>query len=290
MKRPLRIAFALSPLPASLFSASLVAVALGCAPAKPVGGEPFAATASSTPTPVPGGGSALGAVGASKSASEKTDKASASYTAAQTATPTSADVYARVQADFVACYEQGKRAIPTMTAGKVTYHVAVERDGKASCVVPSDDSGLSNDVEDCMRKRLERETFGPSSAGFTVIVPVVVRDAKVSLGKVADAPTMEMVESQGLSEEMYDVVESLLPELKSCLAPIDAAAGVRVVYVGGRVGADGRVECAIASAASNVPPTARDCAAKTVSRAKFAPPKHGLGLVSIPIEVVRKKR
>jgi hypothetical protein len=45
-----------------------------------------------------------------------------------------------------------------------------------------------------MRQRLEREEHPASSAAWSVAVPIVVRDASLSLGKLAEAPTIDSIE------------------------------------------------------------------------------------------------
>src|SRR5690606_36653083 len=110
----------------------------------------------------------------------------------------------------------------------------IEASDRTSCVVPSDDTGLTQDVENCMRSRLERETYARTQEPWSLALPLVVRDAALSLGEVRDSPpAIETVESHGLSEEVYAVVHALLPELYACVRSIEKSAGLRVVYVGG---------------------------------------------------------
>ena len=47
------------------------------------------------------------------------------------------DPFTKLRADLTACYEEGRKAIPTMTSGKVTLHAAVDASGKTACAVPS---------------------------------------------------------------------------------------------------------------------------------------------------------
>jgi hypothetical protein len=177
-----------------------------------------------------------------------------------------------------------------MTAGRITFHSAIDASGKTTCVVPSDDMGLTQDVESCMRTRLDREAYPNTAAPWSLALPIVVKDAKLSLGVERDTPgAIETVESQGLTEEVYDVVESLLPDLYGCMSGIPKSGALRVVYVGARVGAGGQVECALASGPSSIPVETRSCTAKVLSRAKFRPPKKGYGLVSVPLNVMSRK-
>lgn len=205
-------------------------------------------------------------------------------------TATGPEIFARVQGDLAACYEEGRKAIPTMTSGRVTFHAAVDAAGRTTCVVPSDDMGLSQDVEACMRERLDRETYARTNSAWTAAVPIAVKDGTLGLGATRTTPpAIETIESHGLSEEVYDVVEALLPDLYGCMQGLDKSSGLRVVYVGGRVGKSGRVECALASSSSAVPIDKRECLANVLLRAKFKPPKRGYGLVSVPLNVFSRK-
>lgn len=199
------------------------------------------------------------------------------------------DPLTRMRADLTACYEEGRKAIPTMTSGKVTFHAAIDASGKTSCVVPSDDTGLTQDVEKCMLARLDKETYAKRDAPWSFVLPLVVKDAKLGPGEVrTTAPTIETVESQGLAEDVYDVIEALLPKLYECMRGIPRSADLRVVYVGGRVGSAGNVECALASAPTTIPVETRTCAAKVLGGARFRAPKKGSGLVSVPLNVMAK--
>jgi hypothetical protein len=203
--------------------------------------------------------------------------------------PSNEEVFARLRADFTGCYEVGKKDVPTMTSGKVTLHASIDRSGKTTCAVPSDDSGLTQDVEDCMRKRLGRESYASQSSSWSAVLPIVVENGALSLGKPSAKPLIETIESHGLAEDMYDVVERILPDLKSCITGIEKSSDLRVVYVGAEVGKDGKVACALASSPSAIPDSVRDCAASTLAKATFKAPKRGYGLISIPLEVLGKK-
>lgn len=176
-----------------------------------------------------------------------------------------------------------------MTSGKVTLHASVDKSGKTTCAVPSDDSGLTQDVEDCMRKRLGRESYPAQGGAWSAVLPIVVDNGALALGKANTKPMIETIESHGLAEDMYDVVERILPDLKGCVRGMDKSTELRVVYVGAEVGKDGKVACALASSATPVPDSVRECAAATLSKATFKPPKRGYGLISIPLEVLYKK-
>jgi hypothetical protein len=198
--------------------------------------------------------------------------------------PTAEELFAKLRPDFVACYDQGKKKVPEMNTGKVTLHASVDRDGRTSCVVPSDDTGLTQEVEECMRVRLERESYPASSTSWVITLPIAVHDNALSLASVSKAPLIETIESQGLTEEVYDVVEASLPDLRSCFKGVTSS----VVYVGAKVGGDGHVTCSLASAEPPVPTETQSCTGRVFGALKFAPPKRGIGLLTVPIAVNRR--
>jgi hypothetical protein len=228
---------------------------------------------------------------ADEPASPAPNDATAEAASAPKAHPAPQDVFERLKPDFVTCYEQGKKAAPKMATGKVTMHAAVDVAGRTSCVVPSDDTGLTQEVEDCIGARLAKETYDTGLAWSYEIPIVVKKDGALTLGDPAadDGASFENVETHGLSDAT-PVVKSLLPALDACMRGMPASAGLRLVYVGGRVGKDGKVECALATGAKDVPDAVRACAADVLMSAKFAAPKSGSGLVSIPVKVLGKKR
>jgi hypothetical protein len=198
------------------------------------------------------------------------------------------DPFTKMRGDFTACYEDGKKSVPTMTSGKITFHAAVDASGKTTCVVPSDDTGLTQEVENCMRVRLDKESYAKRDAPWSFALPLVVKDGKLGPGDVRSTPpTIETIESHGLAEDVYDVIDALLPQLYECTRGIPRSGDLRVVYVGGRVGSAGNVECALASSPSNIPVDARACVAKVFGRAKFRAPKKGYGLVSVPLNLTK---
>ena len=69
--------------------------------------------------------------------------------------------------------------------------------------------------------------------------------------------SIDTIESRGLSEDLYDVVDGLLPEVKRCVQGSGASAGRRVVVVGAKVAGDGAVACAVASSEQPVTDEAR---------------------------------
>jgi hypothetical protein len=200
------------------------------------------------------------------------------------------DTFTKVRPDLARCYEEGRKAVPTMTSGKITFHVAVDPSGKTACVVPSDDTGLTQDVENCMRTRLDKETYAKRDAAWSFALPLLVKDGQLGPGEARTSPpSIETIESHGLAEDVYDVVEGLLPDLYGCMQGIQKSSDMRVVYVGARVGSGGNVECALTSAPSSIPNETRACTAKVLGRAKFRPPKKGYGLVSLPLNVMSRK-
>ena len=203
---------------------------------------------------------------------------------------TAEQIYGRVQADLVACYEQGKKSTPKMLSGKATLDVSIDSSGKAACVVVSDDTGLTQEVEDCMAARMTREVFKSNGATWATEIPVVVKDGKVSMGPPATTvPALETVETHGLPDSAHEVVEALLPQLHDCTKGGDGKSALRVIHVGARVGKDGRVQCALASSSVPVPSKVRTCAAAVIAGAKFPSPKGQVGLVSVPVKVLARK-
>jgi hypothetical protein len=203
--------------------------------------------------------------------------------------PSPGAIFVKLESDLVACYEEGRKSLPAMTAGRITLHTSVDPSGKTTCDVPSDDSGLTQEVEECMRERVAREAYPPSGGAWTTAIPILVQSATVSFGPAPAKPLIETVESHGLSEEIYDVVDALIPQLKACTASLEKSSMRRVLYVAGRVGRDGHVECSLASSNSAITVEVRDCAARALARARFKPPKRGYGLISVPIEIVRRE-
>lgn len=245
-------------------------------------GEP-ASTPAIAPTASPSGPMPTTTTTPSASASSPTPAP------APVAADTPANIYQRVYPDLVGCYEQGRRATPTMTSGRATLGVSVDPTGKPACVVVSDDTGLTQEVEDCMAARMARETYAKTGTAWSTEIPVVVKSARITLGPPPTAaPALDMVETQGLPESAFDVVEKLLPALKQCVnAGTDAKSGLHVMHVGARVAKDGRVECALASSHEPLPPKLRDCSAAVLANAKFPPPraKSGVGQVSVPLQI-----
>ena len=203
-------------------------------------------------------------------------------------TPPASEIFAKLKPDMAACYAKGKKAVASMNDGKVTLHAAVDPQGKTTCVVPSDDTGLTQDTETCMRERLEKESYAKSSGQWSMLLPIVVKDTVVALGEPrTTAEVFETIESQGLTEDVYDVVDTLLPSLYACVRGVEHARELRLIYVGGKVAADGHVSCALASSPSaSIAPEVRECTAKGLLGAKFRAPQKGWGLVSVPLNVV----
>ena len=193
-------------------------------------------------------------------------------------------ILGRMSDDLLACYTQGKKAAPKMADGKVTFLASVDAGGKASCVAPMDDTGLTQEVEDCMGARLAREAYEPGAA-WTFELPLVVKRGAVALGKEASGPSLDHVETHGLPDGSR-VVQSVYPTLSECTQGADAASGLRVLHIGARVGSDGRVVCALAAGATPVPESLRSCAQGKLASVRFAAPPTGSGLVSIPMKIL----
>jgi len=215
--------------------------------------------------------------------------------ASSTSTPTSSpapaltdeQILARVRSDLLACYEQGKKSTPAMADGKLTLLASVDTSGKTTCVVPTDDIGLTQEVEDCMSSRLGRETFTPGTS-WSFELPIAVRAGAVTLGKEAAGPVIEEVSEHGLPDAMK-VVHGLLPKLSECVQPVEKSSGLRVIHIGARVGSDGRVSCTVATGAGAVPEEVRTCSRTALEATRFGAPKSGAGLVSIPVKILAAK-
>lgn len=218
-----------------------------------------------------------------------TDAAPAGSAGSATATPALTDeqILARVRSDLAECYEHGKKAAPKMANGKVTLLASVDSSGTTTCVVPMDDTGLTREVEDCMGARLARETYAAGPA-WTFELPIAVRDGAVTLGKETSGAIIDEVDAQGLPDA-NKVVQGLLPKLADCAQQLDPSSTLRVIHVGARVGADGRVACALATGAGTIPEEVRVCSRGALESARFGAPKSGVGLVSIPVKVLGKR-
>ncbi|MBX3214754.1 MAG: hypothetical protein KF850_22145 [Labilithrix sp.] len=209
--------------------------------------------------------------------------------AGSTTTPALTDeqILERVRADLAQCYEQGKKAAPKMANGKLTLLASVDSSGTTTCVVPMDDTGLTREVEDCMGARLARETYaaGPQ---WTFELPIAVRGGAITLGKETSGAVIDEVDAQGLPDANR-VVQGLLPKLSECAQQMEASSTLRVIHVGARVGADGRVACALATGAGAIPEEVRTCSRGALESARFGAPKSGVGLVSIPVKILGKR-
>lgn len=197
-------------------------------------------------------------------------------------------VFARLEPELVRCYENGKRSTPTMLDGKLTLNASIDASGRTTCVIPTEDSGLTQEVEDCMSSRFAEQTF-EGGGPWSISMPVAVRGGKVQLGSsTSEGLLLESVETYRMPDA-FETLETLLPELQVCAREIDRSSGVRTMMVGARVGIDGRTHCTVASAPSGVlAPKVADCAAGVLRHASFPPPKGGPGLVLVPIHLLRK--
>ena len=178
-----------------------------------------------------------------------------------------------------------------MVAGSLFFRIedalTVDAAGKTTCVVPSDDVGLTAEVEDCMRNRLERESYAAIGTPWSTRVAVVVKGGKLALGGPMPQTSIDTVESRGLAEDVYSVLDDLMPDVKECVRGSGKSVGRRVIVVGARVAKDGAVACAVASSTSPMPDEARACLASVFGRAHFKAPKKGTGLLSVPIEITK---
>jgi len=187
-----------------------------------------------------------------------------------------------LQADLVTCYELGKQATPEMSDGKLTLNASIDANGKPLCVIPSDHTGLTQEVEDCMSARFAAQKL-PAGAPWSASVPVAIRGGAVQLGeRASDAASLDSVETFRMPDA-FDTLESIEPALQACMRSLGPKSNVRGLLVGARVGADGRPQCALATSRGTLPANVADCAAGVLRGAKFPPPKRGAGLVLVPI-------
>lgn len=182
----------------------------------------------------------------------------------------------------MACYTAGKKKAPNMGDGRVVLHAAVDDKGRTTCVVPSDDQGLTHEVEECMGERIAKE-MQPPGAGYELHLRVT--NGIMELGETKAAPAIASVETHGL-KGAGAVVQGLMPELRACVQKgVGGSDDLRVLYVGARVGRDGHVSCSATTAAEAVPPAVRHCMSSVLAKATFAPPTEKVGLVSIPLKL-----
>lgn len=203
--------------------------------------------------------------------------------------PDAATIFARLKPGLVACYEQGKKATPAMLDGRLTLNASIDAAGKTTCVIPSHDTGLTHEVEDCMSARFATETFDEGTP-WSASVPIVLRAGALALDtRPPEAAGIDSIETYRMPDA-FEVLESLVPELEACIRGVDRSSGLRSVLVGARVGADGRTQCAVASTSGTLPQEVGDCSAGVLRAAKFPAPKGGAGLVLVPITLVGYSR
>jgi hypothetical protein len=191
--------------------------------------------------------------------------------------PDAAAIFERLKPDLVACYEKGRKSTPTMLDGKLTLNAAIDASGRTTCVIPTEDTGLTQEVEDCMSTRMTKESF-----------PADDRPWESGARSTSDTLGLDSVETHRMLDA-FDVLESLVPELQSCVHSIDKSSGVRALVVGARVGLDGRPQCSLAAASSGtLPPSVSSCASALFEKTRFPPPKGGPGLILVPIRINRK--
>lgn len=265
----------------------LATVAFACVVAACARQEPAVSAATSAPPSSP---SAPGAPAPSTSSAASAPGPRAQPAALPTPAPApdAAAVFAVVKPKLVACYEKGKRTTPAMLDGRLTLHASVDARGKPSCVIPSSDTGLTQEVEDCMSAQLLDTTFtSGQGAPWSAALPIQVRGGVVQLGEPAAGTTgFESIETYRMPDA-FEVLESLVPELQACMRGIDRSARLRSVLVGARVATDGRTQCALA-ASESLPAQVGECAAGVLRGAKFPPPRGGPGLVLVPITLGSK--
>jgi len=201
-------------------------------------------------------------------------------------------VFERIKPAITKCYETGRVSTPTMVDGKLTLNASVEASGKVSCVIPTEDSGLTQEVEDCMSAQLAETQLAASNEPWSIAMPVVVKGGAVQPGVAVAAPTttgIESVETHRMADA-FDALEALLPDLQACMRDVDrgtsGTSGPKQIVVGARVGTDGKTSCALAT--GSLPPKVNACATSLLVKTKFPPPKGGPGLILVPITLSKR--
>ena len=201
--------------------------------------------------------------------------------------PDAAAIFERLGRDFDACYQTGKKSTPTMLDGKLTLNASFDASGKATCAIPTEVNGITQEVEDCMSDRLAGASLGPGDP-FTEVVPIVLRAGKLSLGSRDGAATLESVETRRMPDA-FDVLEGLVPRLERCLHDLDKGSGIRSIVVAANVGSAGKTQCVLASPSSGVlPETVSICARAAFETARFPPPARGSGVILVPLNLVSR--
>jgi hypothetical protein len=203
-----------------------------------------------------------------------------------------AAVLERIKPGLVKCYDKGRASTPTMADGKLTLNASVDASGKIGCVIPTDASGLTQEVLDCMSAELAADKLAASASAWSIEVPIVVKPGSIQLGerKVQTAAAIESVETYRMSDA-FDVLESLVPELEECVRGVERSGpgAVRAILVGARVNTDGRTACALATPRSGMLPTkTSECASALFMKTRFPPPKGGMGLILVPMTLTRR--
>jgi hypothetical protein len=231
-------------------------------------------------------------VGTARSREETTTETAASASAPgqprpQAVRPDAAAIYARLTSDFDACYQAGKKSTPTMLDGKLTLNASFDASGKATCAIPTEVTGITQEVEDCMSDRLAAASLG-SGEPFTEVVPVVLHGGKLGLGERDGSATLESVETRRMPDA-FDVLESLVPQLERCIHSLDRSSAIRSIVVAANVGSSGKAQCVLASPSSGgLPESVSACARAAFESAKFPPPTRGSGVILVPLNLVSR--
>lgn len=216
-------------------------------------------------------------------------------TSAPTSTPaleqeSAQTVFDRIRPGLLRCYEDGRKTTPTMLDGKLTLNGSIEPTGGVSCAIPTEDSGLTQEVEDCMSSELAAAKLSRQRAPWSIAIPVAVEAGALKLGRRSPAArfSIESVETHRMPDA-FDTLETLVPDLHECLHGVDRSAGVREVVVGARVSVEGKPTCAlVAPSSGTLPLSVRECTSSLFARTKFPPPKGGMGLILVPIALMKR--
>jgi hypothetical protein len=225
--------------------------------------------------------------------SSAVSSATSSSTAPSTSTPRAgssrsdaAAVFARLKSAFDACYQEGKKSTPTMLDGHLTLNASFDANGKTTCAIPTEASGITQAVEDCMSERLASESFGAGEPG-TSVLPLVLHGGVLELAdpNATKVTTLESVETRRMPDA-FDVLEALVPKLEHCLHDLDRSSGIKSIVVAANIGLDGRTRCALASPNTSVLPLkVSACTVDAFGTAKFPPPKGGTGVILVPLNL-----
>jgi TonB family protein len=124
-----------------------------------------------------GGGG--GGAGTERAVAGPTGKVDVGSTTATVAVANAGAVVAGLRAGFRSCYNSGLNVDPTMS-GRVMLSVKISPNGEVSGVDPSGNTGLSDQVVQCLVRKVRNAQFdAPGPTGSTLQIPITfVQQAK----------------------------------------------------------------------------------------------------------------